>query len=163
MSSLPRVRVAAVHAAPVLLDKTATTEKAVDLIEEAARHGAHVIAFPETYIPAFPVWAALWAPIHNHDLFETMVENSVAVPGPEVARIAAAARRLGVCVSLGISERSTVSAGCIWNSNLLIGEDGTLLNHHRKLVPTFYEKLVWASGDGQGFVSRTRASAASAD
>jgi aliphatic nitrilase len=157
MSSLPRVRVAAVHAAPVLLDKTATTEKAVDLIEEAARHGTHVIAFPETYIPAFPVWAALWAPIHNHDLFETMVENSVAVPGPEVARIAAAARRLGVCVSLGISERSTVSAGCIWNSNLLIGEDGTLLNHHRKLVPTFYEKLVWASGDGQGLrVADTR-------
>ena len=70
MSSLPRVKVAAAHAAPVFLDKSATTEKAVALIEEAARHGAQVIAFPETYIPAFPVWAALWAPIYNHDLFE---------------------------------------------------------------------------------------------
>ncbi len=150
MSVLPRVRVAAAHAAPVLLDKTATTEKAVAWMEEAARHGAQLVAFPETYIPAFPVWAALWAPIYNHDLFQAMVENSLYVPGPEVARIAAAARRLSICVSLGISERSTVSAGCIWNSNLLISERGELLNHHRKLVPTFYEKLVWAAGDGQG-------------
>ncbi|MEH3085505.1 MAG: carbon-nitrogen hydrolase family protein [Xylophilus ampelinus] len=150
MSSLPRVKVAAAHAAPVFLDKAATTEKAVALIEEAARHGAQVIAFPETYIPAFPVWAALWAPIQNHDLFEAMVENSLHVPGPEVARIAGAARRLGVCVSIGISERSGHSAGCIWNTSLLIGEDGALRNHHRKLVPTFYEKLVWAPGDGDG-------------
>jgi aliphatic nitrilase len=43
-----------------------------------------------------------------------------------------------------------VSVGCLWNSNLLIGADGALLNHHRKLMPTFYEKLVWASGDGNG-------------
>lgn len=150
MSSLPRVKVAAAHAAPVLLNKTATTEKAVALIKEAAHQGAQVIAFPETYIPAFPVWAALWAPIHNHDLFEAMVENSVYVPGPEVAAIAAAAKKHGVCVSMGISERSTVSVGCIWNSNVLIGENGELLNHHRKLVPTFYEKLVWAGGDGHG-------------
>lgn len=157
MSSLPRVKVAAAHAAPVFLDKSATTEKAVALIEEAARHGAQVIAFPETYIPAFPVWAALWAPIYNHDLFEAMVENSLCVPGPEISRIAAAAQRFGVCVSIGISERSTVSAGCIWNTSLLIGENGTLLNHHRKLVPTFYEKLVWASGDGEGLrVADTR-------
>ncbi|TAM35267.1 MAG: carbon-nitrogen hydrolase family protein [Burkholderiaceae bacterium] len=150
MSSLPRVKVAAAHAAPVFLNKTATTEKAILIIKEAALHGAQLIAFPESYIPAFPVWAALWAPIYNHDLFEAMVENSVYVPGPEVAAIAAAARKLGVCVSMGISERSTVSTGCIWNSNVLIGESGELLNHHRKLVPTFYEKLVWAGGDGQG-------------
>jgi len=156
MSSLPTVRVAAVHAAPVFLDKCATAEKAVALIGEAARHGAQLIVFPESYIPAFPVWAALWAPIYNHDLFEAMVENSVAIPGPEVAQIAAAAKRHGVCVSIGVSEKSPVSAGCIWNSNLLIGEEGQLLNHHRKLVPTFYEKLVWASGDGGGLnVSQT--------
>ena len=53
-------------------------------------------------------------------------------------------------MSIGISERSPVSVGCLWNSNLLIGADGAMLNHHRKLVPTFYEKLIWASGDGEG-------------
>ena len=147
---LPRFKAAAVHAAPVFLDRTATTEKAVSIIREAAKAGAELIAFPETYIPAFPVWAALWAPIDNHDLFVSMADQSVLVDGPEVARLRAEARALGVMISIGISERSPVSAGGLWNSNLLIGEDGQILVHHRKLVPTFYEKLVWASGDGAG-------------
>ena len=150
MSSLPRFKAAAVHAAPVFLDKRATAEKAASLIREAADAGAELIVFPESYIPAFPVWAALWAPIYNHDLFEAMVENSVAVPGPELALIAEEARRRQVFVSIGISEKSPLSTGCIWNANLLIGDEGQLLNHHRKLVPTFFEKLVWAPGDSAG-------------
>jgi len=152
MTSLPRVRVAAVHAAPVFLNKHRTTEKAVSLIAEAARGGAELVVFPESYIPAFPVWAALAAPIRNHDLFAEMVEHSVLVPGPEIAAIAAEARRRKVFVSIGISEKSPISTGCIWNSNLLIDDEGRLLNHHRKLMPTFFEKLVWAPGDGAGLV-----------
>jgi nitrilase len=147
---LPRFKAAAVHAAPVFLDRAATTEKAISILREAARAGAELVAFPETYIPAFPVWAALWAPIDNHDLFVRMAEQSVLIDGPEVTRLRAEARALGVTVSIGISERSPVSAGGLWNSNLLIGDDGEILVHHRKLVPTFYEKLVWASGDGAG-------------
>ena len=69
------VKLAAVHAAPVFLDRAATTAKAISIIREAARAGAQLIAFPETYIPAFPVWAALWAPIDNHDLFERIAEQ----------------------------------------------------------------------------------------
>lgn len=157
MSSLPVIKVAAVHAAPVFLDRRATTDKVVSLIREAAAHGAELVVFPESHIPAFPVWAALWAPIFNHDLFEAMVENSVDVPGREMALIAAEARRQGVFVSIGVSERSPFSTACIWNSNLLIGDEGALLNHHRKLMPTFYEKLVWAQGDGAGLrVTPTR-------
>lgn len=147
---LPRFKAAAVHASPVFLDAAATTEKAVSLIREAARAGAGLVAFPETFIPAFPVWAALSAPIDNHDLFARMCAESVRVDGPEVTRIREAARAAGIVVSIGISERSPASLGCLWNSNLLIGQDGGLLNHHRKLVPTFYEKLVWAAGDGAG-------------
>lgn len=144
------VKVAFVHAAPVFLDRAATTAKAISIIREAARAGATLIAFPETYIPAFPVWAALWAPIDNHDLFVLMAEQSVAIDGPEIIALRNEARSLGVTVSMGISESSPVSVGLIWNSNVLIGPDGSILNHHRKLVPTFYEKLVWASGDGAG-------------
>lgn len=157
MGSLPRFKAAAVHAAPVFLDKEATTEKAISLMREAARSGAELVAFPETYIPAFPVWAALWAPIDNHDLFARMAEESVLADGPEVERLRQEARKLGIFLSIGISERSPVSVGGMWNSNLLIGDDGRVLNHHRKLVPTFYEKLVWASGDGAGIrVAETR-------
>jgi nitrilase len=147
---LPRFKAAAVHAAPVFLDKTATTQKAVSLIREAAAAGAEIVAFSETFIPAFPVWAALWAPIDNHDLFVRMADQSVLVDGPEVKAVRNEARSLGIMVSIGISEKSPASVGAIWNSNLLIGEDGEILNHHRKLVPTFYEKLIWSSGDGAG-------------
>jgi aliphatic nitrilase len=144
------VRVAAAHIAPVLLDKAATTEKAIRYLNEAARKGAHLVTFPESFIPGFPVWAGLWAPMDNHDLFETFVEESVFIDGPELSAIAAEAKRLQIFVSMGISERSRASVGCVWNSNVLIGDDGSLLNHHRKLVPTFFEKLIWAPGDGAG-------------
>ena len=103
-------------------------------------------------MPAFPVWAALRAPIYNHDLFRRLAAQSMLVNGPEMARVCATARRCGVFVSLGFNERTEASVGCLWNSNVLIGEDGTILNHHRKLVPTFYEKLIWANGDGAGLV-----------
>ncbi|WID99887.1 carbon-nitrogen hydrolase family protein (plasmid) [Bosea vestrisii] len=157
MGQLPRFKAAAIHAAPVFLDKAATTRKAIALIQEASRAGAEFIAFPETYIPAFPVWSAIWAPIENHDFFIRMSQESVLIDGPEVSEIRREARRLGVFVSIGISERSPASVGCMWNSNLIIGDDGAVLVHHRKLVPTFYEKLVWAAGDGDGLrVADTR-------
>ncbi|MEZ0187636.1 carbon-nitrogen hydrolase family protein [Ralstonia solanacearum] len=155
--SLPTVKVAAVHAAPVFLNREATLQKALAFINEAARNGAELIAFPESFIPGFPVWAALWSPIDNHDWFRKMAANSVLVDSPEIAALAAEAARLGVFVSMGFSESTRVSVGCLWNANVLIGDDGTLLNHHRKLVPTFYEKMVWAPGDGAGLrVADTR-------
>ncbi len=79
-----------------------------------------------------------------------MAQNSIEVPGPEVQQLCEAARAHNIIVSIGISERTQASVGCLWNSNLLIGANGTILNHHRKLVPTFYEKLIWANGDGAG-------------
>jgi aliphatic nitrilase len=157
MTTYPAYRVAAAHVAPVFLDLTKTVEKTCALIEEAARHGAQLIAFPEAYLPAFPVWSALQAPIHNHDWFRRLAASAMRCPGPELSQIAATARRTGIFVSLGFNELSRVSVGCLWNSNVLIGDDGTVLNHHRKLVPTFYEKLTWANGDGAGLrVSETR-------
>jgi aliphatic nitrilase len=132
-------------------------DKAVSLVEEAARHGAGLIAFPETYVPAFPLWSALQAPIHCHDWFRRLAASAMRCPGPELDRVAAAARRTGVIVSLGFTEGTADSVGCLWNANVLIGEDGRILNHHRKLVPTFWEKLTWANGDGAGLrVSETR-------
>ncbi len=150
MNTYPAYKVAAAHVAPVFLDVEATVDKACSLIGEAARNGARLIAFPETYIPAFPLWSALRAPIHNHDLFKRLAAASLRVPGPELAKICAAARTQGIFVSMGINEGTDASVGCIWNANVLIGEDGSVLNHHRKLVPTFYEKLTWANGDGSG-------------
>ncbi|WP_206078455.1 carbon-nitrogen hydrolase family protein [Poseidonocella sp. HB161398] len=150
MSMSRPVRVAAIHAAPVFHDRIATTRKAVSLIAEAAERGASLAAFPESFIPGFPVWAALWAPIYNHDLYAEFVEASIYADGPEIAEIRAAAARHRIAVWIGFSERNPASCGGIWNSALLIDETGRVAVHHRKLVPTFFEKMVWAPGDGAG-------------
>ncbi len=153
----PAYKVAAAHVAPVFLDRDATVDKACALIGEAARHGAQLIVFPETYVPAFPLWCALQAPIENHALFCDLAAGSLRVDGPEIGKVAEAARRSGIFVSLGFNEVSPISAGCLWNANLLLSDRGDILCHHRKLVPTFYEKLVWAPGDGSGLqVCETR-------
>lgn len=146
----PRFRAAAVQAAPVFLDRDATIDKAVQLIDEAARRGAELVVFPEVWVPAYPVWTLVYAPMDNHEFFRRLFDNSVKVPSPATEHIAAAARRAGVYVSIGINEKSDVSMGAIWNSNLLFDRQGRLIHHHRKLVPTFAEKLAWASGDGAG-------------
>jgi nitrilase len=150
MIEYPKLKACAAHVAPIFLDAQATVQKACSLIAEAAGAGAQLIAFPESFVPGFPIWAPVQAPIKNHEFFKRLAANSIEVPGPEVTALCAAARENSIMVSIGISERSAVSVGCLWNSNLLIGPDGTLLNHHRKLVPTFYEKLIWTNGDGAG-------------
>ena len=156
MVGYPKFKACSAHVSPVFLDARATTEKACSLIAEAARNGAKLIAFPESYLPGFPVWAGVQSPINNHDFFKRLAAESIQIPGPEVQLLCDAARENAIVVSIGISERSSVSVGCLWNSNLLIGADGEILNHHRKLMPTFYEKLIWAPGDGAGLkVSET--------
>ena len=145
-----KVVVAAAHTASVMLDKAACTAKAIQLIEEAARSGVRLLTFPESFIPGFPLWNALVRPIDGHKMFRRFAENSLRVDGPELRLIASAAARHRVFVSLGFSEVSSRSEGCLWNSNVLISENGDILNHHRKLVPTFYEKLSWTQGDGAG-------------
>ncbi|GAA6034446.1 hypothetical protein JCM8097_002729 [Rhodosporidiobolus ruineniae] len=147
---LPTVRVAACNVAPVYLDTAATVKKVIRLIKETAEGGADLVVFPETYVPGFPLWSALASPILNHDLFCQLAEQSIFVDGPEVDEIRAACAQHKVFASVGFNERSRTSLGCIWNAQILISDQGTILNHHRKIAPTFYEKLSWAPGDGSG-------------
>jgi aliphatic nitrilase len=147
---MPRIKAAAAHVAPVFLEVGATIEKTCSIISEAAEHRAQLVAFPEAYIPAFPVWSALRSPIYNHELFCRLVANSILVDGPEMARLCETAREKEILVSVGFNEATRDSVGCIYNSNVLIGKDGAILNHHRKIMPTFYEKLSWSPGDGAG-------------
>ncbi len=157
MKTYPRFKAAACHAAPVYFDADATVDKACAWIEEAANNGAELIAFPEAFIASFPVWSGVWAPVDVHDFFRALVGSSVLVNGPEMARIRSAAKRHGVFVSMGINEATPISDGCVFDTNVLIGDDGSLLNVHRKLVPTYWEKLTWSNGDGSGLrIAETR-------
>src|SRR5437762_13616663 len=105
MIEYPRAKVCAAHVAPVFLDAEKTVAKALDLIAEAARAGAQLIAFPESFVPGFPVWASVQAPIKNHEYFKRLAANSVEVPGPEVAQLCAAARENEILVSIRSEER----------------------------------------------------------
>jgi aliphatic nitrilase len=156
MIHYPAYKVAAAHVAPVFLDTDRSVERACSVLSEAAGRGARLVAFPESFLPGFPVWAGIEAPIRTHELFRRYAASALRIDGPELARVRQAARRNGVFVSMGFTEGTKTSVGCLWNSNVLIGADGSLLNHHRKLVPTYYEKLIWANGDGGGLrVSET--------
>lgn len=144
------VKVGACHASPIYLNASATVAKAGDLIAEAAKNGAQLVAFPEVFIPGFPLYAGTRAPVDHGTLFTDYCSASIYADGPEIALLRDKAKELGVCVSMGFSERSRHSSGSLWNSNVIISESGEILSHHRKLAPTFWEKLVWSSGDGYG-------------
>lgn len=144
------LRVAACHVSPVFLSAAKTTEKAISLITTASKNGAKLVVFPEAYISAFPVWSALRPPTENHDLFRRMALESVYIDGDEVRAIQNIAKETGTIISLGLSEKVRHSGACLFNSNVIIGADGELMVHHRKLMPTFFEKLTWSPGDGHG-------------
>ena len=117
---------------------------------DAGGQGAQVVVFGESFVPGFPLWALVHAPVDTHEFFRALCEAALDVPGPETERLAATARRHRVHLSVGITERSPVSAGTLYNTNLLFGPDGALLNRRRKIMPTWAEKLVWGQGDGEG-------------
>ena len=147
-------RIAVVQAAPVLFDKEACLEKTLALMEEAAANGAELIVFPELFIPGYPFGMTFGFTVGSRTAegradWKRYYDASILVPGPETDRLAEAAKRLGVYVSLGISERDAVTA-TLYNSNLFIAPDGTVMNH-RKLKPTGSERVVWGDADRDFF------------
>ena len=144
--------IGAIQATPVYMDLNATIEKACALIADAGRKGLSLAVFPEAFVPGYPLWVWFIPPGHTHPLREAYAAlhaNSVSVPGPETARLSAAARAAGLTVAIGINERnSEASNSTLYNTLLYIGPDGTILGKHRKLIPTGGERLVWGLGDG---------------
>ncbi|MEF8782007.1 MAG: carbon-nitrogen hydrolase family protein [Haloarculaceae archaeon] len=141
-------RVAAVQASPEYLDRKATTEKACRLVREAAGEGADIIGFPETFIPGYPYWNWVNAPIDGYDWYKRYRRESVDVPGPEVDQLRSVADETATTLVVGITERDPTTVGTLYNTNLVISHEGQLLGKHRKLVPTHAEKLSWGRGDG---------------
>jgi nitrilase len=146
--SLPSFKAAAVQAAPEFLNTAATLAKTCDLIATAARQGAKLIAFPEVFVPGYPYWNWVMNPVDGSAWFEHLVRASILVPGPEVDSLCAAARAADAFVVIGVNERSSHSLGALYNTLLIISPRDGLIGKHRKLVPTWAEKLTWTGGDG---------------
>lgn len=153
-----KVVIGIVQHAPVYLDKEKCLEKAKILIHEAAEKGANVIVFGETWFTGYPAWLdycedyAKWDFKPTKQAFAKLHANSLEVPGKEVNQIGEWAKELGVVIVMGTNEivNSGPGNGTIYNSLLTWNEKGGLANHHRKLMPTFTEKLLYGQGDGAG-------------
>ncbi len=149
----PTVKVAAVQAASVFLDREGSTQKACRLIREAGANGARVIGFPEGYIPAHPVW------YHHHaatsavanKLAVELFKNAIEIPGPETELLGAAARDANAYVIVGVCEKLPRTLGTMFNTQVYLGPDGSLLGKHQKIMPTVGERLVHMGGFGDTF------------
>ncbi|CAA9559902.1 MAG: Cyanoalanine nitrilase [uncultured Thermomicrobiales bacterium] len=145
-------RVAVVQAAPVIMDREATIDKAIACLREAAAAGAQLVLFPEAFIPAYPRGLSFgivvgsrtdagrrtWARYHA---------NAVEIPSPATDRLGAAVRAAGVHLAIGVIERDHLG-GTLYCTLLYFGPDGAILGKHRKLKPTAGERLIWGEGDG---------------
>lgn len=145
-------RAAAVQTAPVWFNVDATIDKAVDIIREAARNGARLIAFPETWVPGYPAHiygSAGWDHKESKEVHRELMNNSVTVPGPHIEKLCKVARECQAMIVIGVNERDDrYSRGTLFNSIVYISEMGEVLGVHRKLIPTHAERIIWGSGDG---------------
>jgi len=154
-------RVAIVQNSPIFLDLDASLAKAIRLAEEAAKRQARLIAFGETWLPGYPAWldycsdVALWDHRPSKNVFAKLRQNSLTVPGRETEALAQVAGDLKVTLVIGANERVETGPGngTLYNTLLTFTADGQLANHHRKLIPTYTERLVWGQGDGRGLRS----------
>lgn len=145
-------QVAAVQAAPAFLDLDAGVTRSVELIAEAARHGASLIAFPEAYLPGYPFHVWVDSPAQSLRFTRRYVENSLHYDSPQADRLAAAARDHDIVVVMGHSERS---GGSLYLAQWLIDRTGRTIARRRKLKPTHVERAVYGEGDGSDLAVHT--------
>jgi nitrilase len=142
-------KVAAIQDFPCYLDLEATLAKSVSLIERSAALGARLVVFPETWAPGYPFWYWRISDEHNKALqktFTILVKNSVRVPSYFTERLGKCARECNIHVVMGIQE---LTGSCtLFNSQIFFDNKGKLLGVHRKLVPTFAERMIWSQGNG---------------
>lgn len=146
------VTVAAVQAAPVYFDRESSTEKACRLIHEAAKNGATLAAFGETWLPGYPFF--VWGFAHNRSLFwqaaAEYIASAVEIPSPTTDRLCEAAKTAGIDVVIGVVELDERTRASVYSTLLFIGRDGEILGRHRKLKPTHMERTMWGEGDAHG-------------
>jgi nitrilase len=148
-------RIAIIQHAPVCLDRTATLDTAVTAVGEAARAGARLVVFPEAFVPGYPAWIWRLRPGGDMALTERLHArlraNAVDLGSDDLASLRQAAQQYEVTIVCRVHERDgEFNRSTLYNTVIVIGPDGALLNRHRKLMPTGPERMVWGFGDATG-------------
>ncbi len=157
------MRIAAVQDTPVYLNRAATTERVVERITEAGVGGADLIAFPEVFISGYPNWldrtnGSAWEDPQQQEAFARYLDQAVDVNGAEFGQVVTAVREARAFTYVGVVERAA-SGGSVYCSLVAIDPEMGVVSVHRKLKPTYGERLVWADGDGAGLVAHDHAGA----
>jgi aliphatic nitrilase len=142
-----QVIAAAVQCSPVLYSCQGTVDKVCSWIEKLGKQGVQMAVFAETLIPYYPYFSFIQAPFEMGPQHLKLLQESVEVPSRFTEQIGKAAKAANMVVSVGINERD---GGTIYNAQLLFDADGTLVQHRRKITPTYHERMVWGQGDGSG-------------
>jgi nitrilase len=148
-------KVAVIQKPPFLLDREKTIERALASIDEAARNGATLLVFPEAYIPGYPTWIWRLKPggdmALSSEIHARLRKNAVDLGGNDLTKLQEAAASRRVTIVLGLNEIDRDCSGTtLFNTVVVIGPDGAILNRHRKLMPTNPERMVWGMGDATG-------------
>ena len=147
MAGKTLVRAAAAQIAPDLASRERTVAKVLDSVAEAARAGVELLVFPESFVPWYPYFAFVLPPVLAGKEHLRLYAEAVTVPGPVTDAVAAAARRHGMVIVLGVNERDY---GTLYNTQLVFDADGALRLRRRKITPTYHERMIWGQGDGSG-------------
>ena len=148
-------KIAIVQNPPAYFDKEKTIELVVRYITEAAGSGASLVVFPEAYVTGYPTWIWRLRPGGDMGVYgeihELMRSSAIDLSSSDLDPVKEVAQKLSVTVVLGLNEiDNTFSGSTLFNTVVVIGQDGEILNHHRKLMPTNPERMVWGMGDASG-------------
>ena len=149
------MKIALIQTAPVLFGRAATTEKLLGEAREAIDNGAQLLVFPEAILPGYPFWldpggGARFNHEANKTWFARYARAAVNIERGDLAPFAELTRAGEVAIYLGTIERATDRGGHSLYCSLVYLADGEVQNIHRKLMPTYEERLVWSPGDGHG-------------
>lgn len=150
-----KVKVAIAQKSPVFMNLEASTARACAIIAEAGAAGAQLVVFPEAWLAGYPYWTEGWdSMLPNWAQGRIMFrDNALVVPGEHAERIGQAARKAGTYVALGCNEMDPrIEVSTIYNSLIFFAPDGSVMGRHRKLMPTFTERMFWGQGDADDLI-----------
>ena len=156
MNMSSQMKVALAQIAPVWLNKQKTLEKVMNSINEAAQQGASLVTFGETLLPGYPFWVertdgARFESQRQKEIHAHYLRQAVNIESGDLEPLCRLAKQLKIAVIIGIAERAGDRGGhSVYCTMVYVNQDGVITHTHRKLMPTYEERLTWSPGDGNG-------------